>query len=88
MIKPAKVEEKEERTKSGIIVPTTPEGERKRKKSPIGVVVAVSPEVPTKNLPFKKGDTVLFSRIGADDVSVDGEKLLIIPFENVLAKKQ
>ena len=77
--------EEEEVTKGGIIIPDT------AKEKPIqGKVLAVGTgkilddgnKVP---LDVKKGDTVLFSRYAGSDIKLEGEELLIMREDDVLA---
>lgn len=81
-----KGEQKGESTSpSGIILPESVGKEEQAK----GVVVAVGPgkfddgvQVPMQ---VKEGDTVLFSKYGYEEVSVDGEDYFIISESNILA---
>jgi chaperonin GroES len=70
--------EKEERTKSGILLPDTA-----KEKPQQGKVVAVGPgrilESGTKvALEVKEGDTVIFSKYSGAEVKVDGEEYIIL----------
>jgi len=77
--------EKEEKTKTGIVLPETAE-----KESQQGKVVAVGPG---KKLPsgkvlemsVKKGDIVIFRKYGPDEIKVDDKKYLIAKEEDILA---
>ena len=76
---------KEDKKKSGIILPETVEKDRQEK----GKVVAVGPgkikdgkRVP---LEVKKGDVVLFSKYGPNEVKIDGKEYLIAREDDVLA---
>ena len=80
-----KLEENEEKTKSGIVLPDTAKEKPQR-----GKVVAVGsgrtldngkkvePEV-------KEGDTVIFSKYAGTEVKLSGEKYLIFSESDVLA---
>jgi chaperonin GroES len=73
-------------TASGIYIPETANRERPQQ----GVVIAVGEGRRTddgKRIPLsvKKGDTVLFSQYGPDEVKVDGEEYYIIGEANILA---
>ncbi len=80
-----KLEENEEKTKSGIVLPDTAKEKPQR-----GKVVAVgsgrtldngkkvAPEV-------KEGDTVIFSKYAGTEVKLNGEKYLIFSESDVLA---
>ncbi|MBI2109262.1 MAG: co-chaperone GroES [Parcubacteria group bacterium] len=74
------------KTASGIIIPETVDKE----KPEIGKVVAVGEGrmndagvvIPLR---VKKGDTVVFSKFGPDEIKVDGEKYLILSESSILA---
>lgn len=81
---------REEKKKSGIILPDTVEKERSER----GKVVAVGPgrwvSSPTgegKRVPIdvKKGDVVLFTKYSPNEVKVDGKEYLVIKEDDVLA---
>lgn len=84
---------KEERKKGGIILPETADKERQEK----GKVVAVGPgkvkDGPStssgqaKRVPLevKKGDVVLFTKYGPNEVKIDGKEYLIAKEEDILA---
>ena len=76
---------KEDKKKSGIILPETVEKDRQEK----GRVVATGPgkvkdgkRVP---LEIKKGDVVLFTKYGPNEVKIDGKEYLIAKEEDILA---
>ena len=76
----------EEKRKGGIILPETVDKERPEK----GRVVAVGPgriDENGKKVPMsvKKGDKVLFTKYGPDEIKIDGEEYLIAKEENILA---
>jgi chaperonin GroES len=77
--------QEEEKTKGGIIIPDT------AKEKPLeGVVVAVGSGKPLKNgkvapLDVKEGDKVLFGKYSGTEVKVDGEELVLLREEDVLA---
>ncbi|RJR42700.1 MAG: co-chaperone GroES [Desulfobacteraceae bacterium] len=77
--------QEEEKTKGGIIIPDT------AKEKPIeGKVVAVGSgrilesgkKVP---LQVKKGDRVLFGRYSGTEIKIDGEELLIMKEDDIVA---
>lgn len=85
VIEPLK-EGKEGRTKTGIYLPETVDKERPEQ----GKVVAVGPGKLTdegKRIPpgIKKGDIVLFTKYGPNEIKVDGKEYLIAREEDVLA---
>jgi len=77
--------QEEEKTKGGIIIPDT------AKEKPLeGVVVAVGSGKALKNgknvpLDVKEGDKVLFGKYSGTEVKVDGEELVLLREEDVLA---
>jgi chaperonin GroES len=73
--------EKEERTKSGILLPDTA-----KEKPQQGKVVAVGTGRLLENgskvaLEVKEGDTVIFSKYAGTEVKVDGEEYIILDGE-------
>ena len=75
----------EEKTKGGIIIPDTA-----KEKPQEGEVVAVgggakSDEGKITPLDVKAGDKILFGKYGGTEVKVDGEDLLVMREEDVMA---
>ena len=83
VVRPA---EAEETTVSGLVIPDTA-----KEKPQQGEVLAVGPGrrsetgdlIPTD---VAAGDTVVYSKYGGTEISVDGEDLLILSSRDVLAK--
>lgn len=76
--------EAEETTKSGIVLP----GSAKEKPQEAKVVAVGPGEVidgREVKMELKVGDVVLYSRYAGNDVKIDGEELIIIKQEDVLA---
>ncbi|SHF65627.1 chaperonin GroES [Desulfacinum infernum DSM 9756] len=77
--------EEEERTAGGIIIPDT------AKEKPIqGEIIAVGSgklmeDGTRRPLDVKEGDRVLFSKYAGTDVKVEGEELLIMREDDILA---
>ncbi|MBI2669923.1 MAG: co-chaperone GroES [Candidatus Yanofskybacteria bacterium] len=76
----------EEKKKGGIILPETIDKERPEK----GRVIAVGSGRIDENgkkvsLNVKKGDKVLFTKYGPDEIKIDGKEYLIAKEENILA---
>ncbi|MBU2068154.1 co-chaperone GroES [Patescibacteria group bacterium] len=76
----------EEKTKSGIIIPDTVDKE----KSEQGKIIAVGPgklnekgELISMNV--KKGDIVLFTKYGPNEIKIDDKEYLIAREEDILA---
>jgi chaperonin GroES len=79
--------EKEEKTKSGIILPDTA-----KEKPQEGEVVAVGPGRMTdegKRIPMdlKVGDRVIYSKYGGSEIKIDDVEMIILRESDVLAKK-
>jgi chaperonin GroES len=84
VVKPS---EKEEKTKSGIILPDTA-----KEKPQEGEVVAVGPGRMTdegKRIPMdlKVGDKVIYSKYGGSEIKIDDVEMMILRESDVLAKK-
>ena len=79
--------EPEETTVSGLVIPDTA-----KEKPQQGEVLAVGPGRRAENtgeivpLDLKVGDTVVYSKYGGTEITVDGEDLLILTGRDVLAK--
>ena len=76
----------DKKTASGIIIPDTVDKE----KPDLGTVVAVGSGRVTdsgETIPMrvKVGDTVLFSKYGPDEVTIDDEEYLVLSENNILA---
>ncbi len=84
VVRPA---ESEERTASGLVIPDTA-----KEKPQQGQVLAVGPGKRAEStgeiiaLDIKVGDTVVYSKYGGTEITVDGEDLLILNGREVLAK--
>ena len=83
VIEPISVEEK---TKTGIILPETADKEEPEQ----GRVIAVGPGKLLDNgqrqpLEVKKGDLVLFTKYGPNEVKIDDKEYLIAREEDILA---
>jgi chaperonin GroES len=78
--------EAEQTTASGLVIPDTA-----KEKPQQGKVLAVGPGKRTENtgellpLGIEVGQTVLYSKYGGTEVTVDGEDLLILSSRDVLA---
>lgn len=86
LVEPLSPEEREKTTKLGIVIPDTIE----REKSERGRVIAVGPGRMTdagKLIPLsvKKGQIVIFSKYGPDELKVGDKEYYIIKEENILA---
>ena len=77
--------DREEVTKSGIVIPDTA-----KEKPQEGRVVAVGPGGLDKNgnkvvMTLKEGDRVLYQKYSGTEFKLDGEELLVISQEDILA---
>ncbi|MBL7155239.1 MAG: co-chaperone GroES [Candidatus Portnoybacteria bacterium] len=71
----------EEKTKSGIILPDTADKEKPEQ----GRVVATGPGRPNKPISVKKGDVVLFTKYGPNEIKINNKEYLIAKEEDILA---
>ncbi len=84
VVRPA---ESEERTASGLVIPDTA-----KEKPQQGLVLAVGPGKRADSngelipVDVSAGDTVVYSKYGGTEITVDGEDLLILNARDVLAK--
>ena len=70
----------ETKTASGLYIPDT------AKEKPLqGTVVAVGPGNKDVTMEVKVGDTVLYSKYGGQEISVDGKDYLIMKQNDILA---
>ncbi len=68
----------EEKTKSGIYLP---KGEEEKNQ---GIVEEIGSFSNGNPLPLKKGDRVLYSGYGHEDIEIDGKKFLIVEFKDIV----
>ena len=82
-----KPNEAEQTTASGLVIPDTA-----KEKPQQGEVLAVGPGRRAENngelvpIDLSEGDTVVYSKYGGTEITVDGEDLLILSSRDVLAK--
>ncbi len=86
LVQPLSESDKAGKTASGIIIPDT----ASKEKSEQGKVIAVGPgkiNDQGKLVPVavKKGQIVLFSKYGPDEIKVDGQEYLVVSEANILA---
>lgn len=79
--------EKEEMTKSGLVVPDTA-----KEKPQEGEVLAVGPGRMSDDgkriaMDIKKGDIVVYAKYGGTEIKIDEEELIILRESDILAKK-
>ncbi len=85
VVKPAA---EKEVTRGGIVLPDTA-----RKRPQEGKVLAVGSGKMLENgtraaMAVKKGDTVIFTKYGGTEVTVDGDELVILEEDQILAVKE
>jgi chaperonin GroES len=86
VVRPA---EAEETTISGLVIPDTA-----KEKPQQGEVLAVGPGRRAENsgeliaMELAAGDTVVYSKYGGTEITIDGEDVLILSSRDVLAKVQ
>ena len=83
LIEPLK---REEKTKSGILLPDTAQAEKPEE----GLVVAVGPGRKVSSgkiipMSVKPGQKVLFTKYGPNEIKIDGKEYLIAREEDILA---
>lgn len=76
-----KLMEIEEKTKSGIVLPTAT-----KEKSDIAEVVAVGPGTHDVTMTVKVGDKVVCSKYAGTVIKYEGEEYIIIKENDILAK--
>ena len=82
-------EEAQETTVSGLVIPDTA-----KEKPQQGEVLAIGPGRRAENsgdlipIDLTVGDTVVYSKYGGTEITVDGEDLLILSSRDVLAKQK
>ena len=69
----------EQKTASGIIIPDTVEKERPKSGKVIALSNIETPEVAV-------GDTVLYKDYSGTEIDLDGDKFLVVPYADILAK--
>ena len=75
-----KMKENEETTKSGIIL-----AGGSKEKPQFAEVIEVGPGTEKVKMEVKKGDTVVVSKYAGTEVKYDGEELLIVSQNDILA---
>ncbi len=70
----------EETTKSGIVLPG-----QAQEKPQMAKVIAVGPGTDDVKMELSEGDQVVFSKYAGTEVKIDGEELIIIKQQDVLA---
>ena len=76
---------KEERKKGGIILPETVQKERPEKAKVIAVGPGKVSDGKLVPIDLKKGDVVLFTKYGPNEIKVDEKEYLIAREEDILA---
>ena len=76
---------KEERKKGGIILPETVQKERPEKAKVVAVGPGKMADGKLVPIDLKKGDVVLFTKYGPNEIKVDEKEYLIAREEDILA---
>ena len=76
---------REEKKKGGIILPETVEKEKQEKGKVIAVGSGKIKDNKRVPMEVKKGDIVLFTKYGPNEIKIDGKKYLIAREEDILA---
>ena len=82
-----RTDESESTTASGLVIPDTA-----KEKPQQGTVLAVGPGKRSETtgelipLDIKEGDTVVYSKYGGTEITIEGEDLLVLTGRDVLAK--
>jgi len=71
--------EGEQKTASGIIIPDTVEKEKPKSGNVISMSNIENPEVAV-------GDTVIYKDYSGTEIELDGDKFLVVPYGDILAK--
>lgn len=74
------VEEKEQKTASGLVLPTAA-----KEKPQVGTVIAVSEATEDYKPQVKEGDKVLFEKYAGNEVKYNGEDYLILKEKDIAA---
>ncbi len=81
-----RVDQVETKTKSGIIIPDTVGKERPEQGVVVEVGVGRTTDQGVLIAPsVKRGDTIIFSKYGPDEIKIDGEEYYILNESNILA---
>lgn len=75
--------EKENVTASGIVLPDTA-----KEESNLAEVVAISQDLLNDkeiNVELKEGDKVIYSKYAGNEVEIDGDKVIVIKYQDLLA---
>ncbi len=85
LVRPFEENELESKTVSGIIIPETVEKDRPEQGEVIAVGEGKYEDGKKVPMNIKKGDKVIFSKFGYDEVKIEGEEYYILREDNILA---
>ena len=85
LVQPFEESELESKTDSGIIIPETVEKEKPGQGKVIAVGAGKLEDGARVPPAVKKGDKIIFSKFGYDEVTVDGQEFYILKEDNILA---
>lgn len=85
LVRPFEESELETKTDSGIILPETVEKDKPEQGEVIAVGEGKYEDGEKVPMRVSKGDKVIFSKFGYDEVTVEGEEYYILREDNILA---
>ncbi len=85
LVRPFEESELEKKTVSGIIIPETIDKEKPEQGEVLAVGEGKFQDGQLITPSVKKGDKVIFSKFGYDEVTVEGEEFYLIKSDNILA---
>ncbi len=85
LVRPFEESELESKTDSGIIIPDTVKQEKPEQGEVIAVGEGRYQDGELRAPQVKKGDKVIFSKFGYDEVTVEGEEYYLLKEDNILA---
>ncbi len=85
LVRPFEESELESKTASGIIIPETVEKDRPEQGEVVAVGEGKYEDGKRVPMNIKKGDKVIFSKFGYDEVKIEGEEYYILREDNILA---
>jgi len=72
----------EEQTKSGLYIPDSA-----KEKPSKGEVIAAGPGVKDVTMEVKPGDVVYYKKYAGDTVKIDGEEMIVLRQDGIIAKE-
>jgi len=85
LVKPFEESQLEKKTDAGIIIPETAKEERPQQGKVVAVGEGVYVDGEIRKPAVKKGDKVIFSKFGYDEVKVGDDEYYLLKEDNILA---